>query len=324
MKHLIWIQHLRRALSAPGNLIAGAGALAVAAISWNPLPLILYGLGEPLWLYRATTTERYADALRAEAERAAMVKNRRSLAWLDRQLHTLLEQTPCGNWTRRGQLPAYACTYARLLELRDQTARIVVTRGHAGQALEEDVVARMDDMLRAFLTLARERLLFHCALAGIYPQSAELAPEDDEARDALREKLERTLIAPARDGVEHPDVAFVSLEDALATVRRKITGFQQDIARQPEHAEVYRPILETLEKRLDELGKRGKNDLDMAAQLRVFPDQFELISSKLATSHADVADVVNDMKLLLEQTDDTVSFAADMRATTRQWEVDAS
>jgi hypothetical protein len=317
MKTKLWMRHLRRALSSPGNLIAGAGALCVSAILWNPLPLILYGLGEPVWLYRATTTERYTKLLAAEEQQAAMLRNRRSLAWLYRQIVALLEQTPCGVWTQRNKLPAYAATYVRLVELRDQTARIVATRDGAAQSLEQDVVTRMDDMLRAYLTMAKERLLFHCALAKIYPQ--ELAPEDAGARSELREKLERSLIGATRDAVRSDDTRFVSLDDACAEVRDKIAGFEADVRVRPEHADVYGPLVDTLEKRLDELARRGKNDLDMAAQLRVFPDQFEIISSKLATTQADVAEVVSDMKLLLEQTDDTVSFAEDMRTSGRLW-----
>ena len=36
-----WIRHLHRALASPGNLLAASGALAVSALAWNPLPLIL-------------------------------------------------------------------------------------------------------------------------------------------------------------------------------------------------------------------------------------------------------------------------------------------
>src|SRR5262249_61830408 len=98
----------------------------------------------------------------------------------------------------------------------------------------------------------------------------------------------------------------LSLHDALPISRRA-----------PEHDEVYRPMIEALERRLAELELRGKNDRTMAAQLEVFPEQFEIILGKLATTQADAGEVIGDMKLLLEQTDDTVRFAEDTRGAER-------
>jgi len=40
-------------------------------------------------------------------------------------------------------------------------------------SLEEEVVARMDDMLRSYLMMACERLRMHCALARVYPRLPE-------------------------------------------------------------------------------------------------------------------------------------------------------
>ncbi len=294
-----WTQHIARALSSPINLVTGAGALALSALTWNPLPLVLFGLGEPVWLYSATTSQRYEAALRAEEAEAAHAHKRQGLAELRGQLQTLLTGTPCGVWTQRGRLPDYAATYARLVEMREQTAHIVATRDAPARTLEEDIVARMDDMLRAYLTMVRERLLFHCALARIYPQLAELA-------------ISGAHVAPPRPAVT--DVPFVAVASAVEEVRGKIGSFEAALARQPRHEEVYRPLIESLEKRFLDLERRGENDRNIAAQLDVFPDQFEIILGKLATTHGDIGEVVDDMKLLLEQTDDTVSFAEDMRA----------
>ncbi|MGH9885161.1 MAG: hypothetical protein ACREBE_06515, partial [bacterium] len=59
------------------------------------------------------------------------------------------------------------------------------------------------------------------------------------------------------------------------------------------------------------------NDRAIAAQLGVFPDQFEIILGKLAGAQADVSAVIGEMKLLLEQTDDTVRFVEDTRPVDR-------
>jgi hypothetical protein len=315
-----WTQHFRRALTSPGNLIAGAGAVLVSAVTWNPLPLILYGLGEPVWLYTATSSARYTRQLRDERKLAAASDSRRALAWREHQLAVVMHTTPCGLWTRRGELPDYAATYARLVEMRDQTAQIVERRHDAANALEQDIVARMDDMLRAYLMMTKERLLFHCALARIYPQLPE--PPAATPPPSLLGRIKRALVAPeAAEPTSlvawQGDTRFVSLDDARGELRDKLAGFARDTQRTPSHDEVYRPMIEVLGRRADELEQRGQNDLVIAAQLRVFPDQFELILNKLATTQADVGEVVGDMKLLLEQTDDTVRFAEDTRTAER-------
>src|SRR5262245_49488270 len=117
-----WTLHLRRALTSPGNLIAGAAAVLASAATWNPLPLILYGLGEPVWLYTAATSGRYARALLDDRRAAAAAQARRALEWREQQLAALMTASPCGRWVRRSQLPDYAATYVRLVAMRDQTA----------------------------------------------------------------------------------------------------------------------------------------------------------------------------------------------------------
>lgn len=313
-----WTLHFRRALASPGNLIAGAAAVLASAVTWNPLPLILFGLGEPVWLYTATTSRRYARDLLDDRKAAAALEGRRALAWREQQLAALIIAAPCGLWIRRGRLPDYPATYQRLVAMRDQTAQLVAGRHDAANALEQDIVARMDDMLRAYLMMARERLLFHCSLAKLYPQLPE---PPAAAPPSLLDRIQRALVAPpVAELATEPwcdDTPFVSLDDALAEIRGKLASFAHQTRRAPEHDDVYRPMIEALERRLAELDARGKNDRAMAAQLDVFPDQFEIILGKLGTTQADVGEVIGDMKLLLEQTDDTVRFAEDTRSAER-------
>jgi len=134
--------------------------------------------------------------------------------------------------------------------------------------------------------------------------------------------LQRALIAPADPGPVAPPESrdhtrFVSLADAEREIRDKLAGFARDIDRNPAHDEVYRPIIDSLERRLGELAVRGQHDLAMAAQLEVLPDQIDIILNKLATTPADVSEVIADVKLLLEQTDDAVRFAQDTRSAER-------
>jgi hypothetical protein len=48
-----------KALLAPGNVTSGAVALAASAALWNPLPLILWGLGSTLFVTFASTADRW-------------------------------------------------------------------------------------------------------------------------------------------------------------------------------------------------------------------------------------------------------------------------
>src|ERR1700759_997432 len=149
-----WTLPLRRALTSPGNLIAGAGAVLASAVTWNPLPLILYGLGEPVWLYTATTSGRYTRQLRAEQQTAAREAGRRVLTGHEHRLAWLIGATPCGQWIRRGQLSDYAAGFRRLVAMRDQAEGVIANRHDTVNELEQDVIARMDDLLRAYLMMA--------------------------------------------------------------------------------------------------------------------------------------------------------------------------
>jgi hypothetical protein len=291
-----------------------------SAVIWNPLPLILYGLGSPVWLYTATTSRRYARQVGDDRRSAARDDSRRALAHREQQLAAVITATPCRLWAERGHLPDYAAGYVRLVAMRDQAEHIVEHRHDAANVLEHDIVARMDDMLRGYLVMARERLLFHCALAKIYPQLPE-APAAAPAATLLG-RIKRALIetpepTPAAPAAWREDTRFVSLTDAEREIRDKLAGFARDTQRDPSHDEVYRPIIDSLERRLGELALRGQHDLAMAAQLSVLPDQMEIILNKLATTQADVSEVIADVKLLLEQTDDTVRFAQDTRLAER-------
>jgi hypothetical protein len=164
----------------------------------------------------------------------------------------------------------------------------------------------MDDMLRAYLTLANERLLFHCSLARIYPD-----PPEGE-----RGLLRRLLVAPRPPAPRtlKDEPAFVSAGEAMREVSQKIAGFEADLARGPDQAEVYEPLLASLARRRDDLAERARRDDQMGAHLRVFPDQFEIILNKLTIPSTDPTHVIGAMTLLIEQTEDAARFAEDARA----------
>jgi hypothetical protein len=295
------LRRLIEAALSPANLFAGAGALACAALAWNPLPLLLYGLAAPIWLHRTATSARGIRQRLAAERSERRARGQRALAWAQQSLRRLLAETPCGDWTRRGLLPDYAASHARLVELRDQIVQL------AGG--DDELAARVDEMLRGYLSMAASRLLFHCGLARIYPQ---LPPMPDMAPDTAPERPPPPLpTAPSLRAPFPPaEIPFVAPQAAADEIECRIAALAAERAAAPGQEELYAPIADTLAARLSELERRTQRDRAIAAQLAVFPDQLEIIASKLAAAGPtagagatlDTADVMGDMRLLLDLT----------------------
>jgi hypothetical protein len=312
---------VKRAAKSPLNLLLGAGAAALSAITWNPLPLILYGLYQPVGLYRTVNSPRFHKAIRNEQREAEVEAKRRQAEWLHAQLQALMVQTPVGGWVRQRHLPDYLETFGRLMAIREDTHKLVAARSSAARPLEDDIIERMDDMLRAYLMMAKERMLFHCALAKVYPQMPDDPPPAEEA-PGLGTKIKRVFWSSGETSRQEPgpwtgDRRFVDVEEAIEDLRRKIAKVEADIERDPEHEEIYRPTIAMHEKRIAELGKRAANDRKMAAQLQGFPDQFDYILGSMAGTDANDTEVASSMQLLIEQTEETVTTAREMREIQR-------
>ncbi len=68
---------IAKAIQSPANLVTGAVSLAASAVLWNPLPLILWGLGATGWVSLAATGNRYIKQIEDEERREAEVKAER-------------------------------------------------------------------------------------------------------------------------------------------------------------------------------------------------------------------------------------------------------
>src|SRR5580693_3306666 len=121
----VWKKAAGRAAAAPGNVAGAAVAAAASAALWNPLPLILWGLGAAGWVLYASTSEGYTrrilDEERAEAEAEAEAAR----GALRAQVGAVLAQPPFSLWIRAGLLPDYLATFARLVEVRDRVGRLL-------------------------------------------------------------------------------------------------------------------------------------------------------------------------------------------------------
>src|SRR5215510_13204807 len=105
-------------MQSPGNLVAGAVSLAASAVLWNPLPLILWGLGATGWVSLAATGDRYIKKIEEEERREAERKAEQDREALRQRVEVLLAENPVANWTRSGKLPDYLAVYRRLAEIR--------------------------------------------------------------------------------------------------------------------------------------------------------------------------------------------------------------
>ncbi|MES1211622.1 MAG: hypothetical protein ABUL63_04750, partial [Acidobacteriota bacterium] len=160
----IWRKSLKLAIASPGNVISGAVAVAASAAFWNPLPLIIWGLGSTGWTIFASTGKSLQKKIEAEEARERDAEVEAEREGLRARVEASLNEPPVGAWVRRGALPDYMQSYRRLVDLRDKVARILKDRAaQAGMDLfvdSEGVLQQMNYMLTAYLGFVRERLVY--------------------------------------------------------------------------------------------------------------------------------------------------------------------
>ena len=64
----IWKRSVQLALTSTGNVAAGSLSFIASAHYWNPLPMILWGLGSVAWTLFASTSEKYTQRVLGENE----------------------------------------------------------------------------------------------------------------------------------------------------------------------------------------------------------------------------------------------------------------
>src|SRR5918999_893411 len=117
-----------KAIQSPGNLVTGAVSLAASAVLWNPLPLILWGLGATGWVSLAATGDRYLRKIEEEERREQEVKAEKEREVLRQRVETMLAENPVAGWTRAGLLPDYISVYRRLGEIRGRVTKVLAER----------------------------------------------------------------------------------------------------------------------------------------------------------------------------------------------------
>jgi hypothetical protein len=161
----VWKKAAGRAAAAPGNLAGGAVAVAASAALWNPLPLILWGLGAAGWVLYASTSEGYTRRILDEERRAAEAESEAARAALQAQVGAVLGEPPFSVWIRAGLLPDYLATFARLSEVGERVNRLLQDRKEdylAGLGIQKQLTY----LLNAYLQFVRARINYVQILAG--------------------------------------------------------------------------------------------------------------------------------------------------------------
>ena len=160
---------IAKAIQSPGNLVTGAVSLAASAVLWNPLPLILWGLGATGWVSLAATGDRYIQQIEAEQRRQEELKSERERDALRQRVEVTLAENPVAAWTRSGLLPDYVGVYRRLAEIRGRVTKVLLDRNDLDDLTKAGILQQLGYMLTAYLNFVRERVAYLQILANIRP-----------------------------------------------------------------------------------------------------------------------------------------------------------
>lgn len=297
------------AASAPVNVISGAVSLAASAALWNPLPLILWGLGSAAWLVFASTSEKYLNAVRDEerAQKTAMAEAER------RQLRTTVEtaltRQPFVSWVRRGLMPDYAVQYAGLLDVRVRIGRVASERTEFDLA-STGIEGQLDYMLGAFLQFVRARTTYLQILGSV--RVPDLPSPPAPAHPASMGRLFRS-VPPPPPPERIPDIELPRVEQRSKELDAKIEELKRLAEKEPATADTRSWHIGILQKQKDLLVECQKRDQVVFAQLQAIPDMFEVLLGRVSASQFDAREVVSYMGSIVEQVEETERFVESMR-----------
>ena len=164
----VWKKAAARAATTTPNVVGGAAMLAVSAALWNPLPLVLWGLGSAAWVLFASTSPKYTRRVLDEDRRAADQAADREREALRAKVQSILAWQPYASWVSAGLLPDYLHVFGRLVEVRDRVAYLLAERKEdylAGLGIQ----SQLTYLLTAFLQFVQARLALLQTLLDFRP-----------------------------------------------------------------------------------------------------------------------------------------------------------
>ena len=304
----LWKKAAAKAAKAPANLVSGAVSLAASAALWNPLPLILWGLGSTGWVMFASTSDRYAKQVIEEERLAKEAQVERDREALRQKVEMMLAENPIAGWTRAGLLPDYLAVYRRLLEIRARVAKVLADRTDLEAGIRGGILQQLGYMLTAYLNFVRERIVYLQILATIRPA----ADAPGQAPPPPPPPQRRRDWRPQAVAVQ-PSVPLPSVEKRLAEVDAKVKQLKELAEKEPATARTRQWHISILEKQRDLLLECQKRDQCVVAQLGAFSDVFEVILGRVSASQFSATEVASYMGSVVEQIVETERFVETLR-----------
>ncbi len=329
----IWRKSVKIAISSPTNVISGAVAVAASAVFWNPLPLILWGLGSTGWTIFASTGKSIQKKIEDDEAREREAKVEAEREALRQKVEASMNEPPAGAWVRRGMIPDYMQSYRRLVDLRDKAARVLKERAAVDAFADAGgVLGQMDYMLTAYLSFVRERLVYVYILANLRASSAA----EDEAPAAAGsagaasspppppagfaanrwERVTKTRTAqmkPVQEPATAASSGLPSVEQRLQEIDAKVARLKELAKQEPATARTREWHIGILQKQRELLLECQKRDQCVVAQLGAFQDVFEVILGRVSASQFSATEIAAYMGSVVSQIEETERFVASMQ-----------
>lgn len=316
-KRTLLKKSIAKAIQSPGNVVAGAVSLAASAVLWNPLPLILWGLGATGWVTLGATGDRYIKQIEEEERRDAERKAEADRDLLRQKVEASLAEPPLNSWARAGLLPDYIITYRRLAEARGRVAKVLADRTDLDDASKSNILQQLGYMLTAYLNFVRERVAYLQILATIRPGAADSsslpAPVGPPIQVVDKRRGIQVQTQPARPLTQQPASPLPSVEKRLAEIDDKVKQLQDLAEKEPATARTRQFHISILQKQRDLLLECQKRDQCVVAQLGAFADVFEVILARVSASQISANEVASYMGGVVEQVMETERFVESLR-----------
>jgi hypothetical protein len=313
-KNTLLKKSIAKAIQSPGNMVVGAVSLAASAVLWNPLPLILWGLGATGWVSLAATGNRYIRQIEDEERRQAELKAEQDLEVLRQKVEASLAENPISGWIRAGLMPDYMAVYRRLAEIRGRVAKVLGDRSDLDAVSKAGILQQLGYMLTAYLNFVRERVSYLQILTTIRPgadtptlQAAAPVPAAAPVQRVFRLQPARPAAQPA------PASPLPSVEKRLAEVDDKVKQLTELAQQEPATARTRQFHIGILQKQRDLLLECQKRDQCVVAQLGAFSDAFEVILGRVSASQFSATEVASYMGTVVEQVVETERFVDSLR-----------
>lgn len=301
----LWKQTAKRAATSPTNVVSGAVAVAASAALWNPLPLILWGLGSASWVLFATTSKKQLDRTIEETREREMRKVEMEREGLAAEVSATLAQGPFSSWIKGGLMPDYAFEYRRLVDMRHRITQFAHSRDEIEATTELGIGKRIDYMLNAYLQFVKARITYLRILHQMGNQR-QTAPARDPGT-GKRGKKGGYVIPPPLPGQSFGP-PMPSLDELLADIDERIQDLQEAAEREPASAQARQWHIDILKKQRDLLVACGERDQSVSAQLLAFPDAFNVIMGQMSASQIDQSEISSTMEGIVEKVEQTERY----------------